>query len=276
MLFVRAVRVLLVVFAATTLAASSSQARSAGPVLLVGVGGNSECFGADSGMKDVLNRGAPIEGLAYALNVEPSEVVYRYFSWTGEANGGIGCLPGYWDWITGGSGHILDTLNSELGKFPTVVIVGWSNGGATAYELACAMAKTSRRAALLVTLDPASWTTRPCRADASERPLKPARHWIAVYTKSQGRAALDPSNVIALVGHAWNDERFIGTASSLIKLEPGTHGQASCMWRKCVLNDPVLTTWPGGRGRNRYRYERSLEKRAGKVCEPTARCSWQR
>ena len=127
--------------------------------LLVLVGGNSECR-RDGGiwlMRDRLTR-----DIKKALG-DQVQVERRYYSWTGDREDHTGCLPEHRDWLDG-SKHIRTDWPELLRAAPgrKIVIIGWSNGGATAYELACSLSKSApERVSLLVTLDPVSRLTEP-------------------------------------------------------------------------------------------------------------------
>ena len=225
-------------------------------IILVGVGGNAECR-SHGGIRGLMF-GKTGEGpnhlkasITTAANGTTTSIVSHYFSWTGDPKDHPGCLPGNLDWITGGADRILKQVPSLLTAPLTteIVIVGWSNGGATAYELACRIANhRPKQPGLLITLDPVAWTTRTC---VSERQggqmIRPAQTWINVYTKSDlGQKFSDVSNSIALLGNAWNDtfprERNL-RAHAQIKLEPASHGDVPKMWHNCATRTAEFYAW---------------------------------
>jgi hypothetical protein len=223
-------------------------------LILVLVGGNSESL-HHGGIRDIyggksLPRSATpvVADLAARLNVDPETVSVHYFSWTGDQEEHKGFLPGHWNWIRGGSGLIQDqlpALKANRADRERLAIVGWSNGGATAYELACDLSRTiPGSVGLLVTLDPVAWSTSQC-ADQSGNALKVAGEWINVYTHSTFSERFKLGNVVALVGRAWNDTFPPQRADDLLYLENANHGDVVRMWNEKVLGSVALTRWAG-------------------------------
>lgn len=242
----------------------TAQAATKTSAIVVAIGGNSECIGhfgmrslfhkseADRDKKLPPNTGILVRSVAGALKISPEEIDARYYSWTGDPADHEGCLPGNLDWIVGGSAIIqrqfsaLDSPKLDV----KVVIVGWSNGAATAYELACDLTRKHRgRVGLLVTLDPVSYTTRTCMTDDEQaQPLYPGVRWINVYTESSGWAKFfNPGNIIALLGHAWNEDfprSRAARARPLIHIKPANHGDVACMWARCVIPQAPFSAAP--------------------------------
>lgn len=221
-------------------------------LILILVGGNSESI-SHGGIKDLYKGAAAqkaestvIKDLAAVLKISPDDVSVHYFSWTGDAEDQKGILPGHWNWITGGSALIQDQLpqiRNDPSNRPKISIVGWSNGGATAYELSCDLTKRfSNNVSLLITLDPVAWTTTPCVA-VDGTPLRVASNWIDAYTHSSMLNRFQFGNIIALFGRAWNDN-FPPLKADDIQLVPDTnHGATLTMWKSKVITSPALKKW---------------------------------
>ena len=228
-------------------------------VLLVVVGGNSECH-RDKGLW-LLNqpggKGEVTKRIAEKLRVPIGEVETHYFSWTGDPEDHPGCIAGKADYISQAHRYIREALAKPL-QVPgrELVIVGWSNGGSTAYEMACQLSRASpERVSLLVTLDPVSrinrWNAATDPQNKCELPgtggkrVRPAKTWIGVYTRSTGWASWRPSNIIALAGGAWNNtypDLPANRARPLMLLQPADHGDVGRMWQ-CVLRSDAMRAW---------------------------------
>ena len=220
-------------------------------LILILVGGNSEAI-HDGGLWK-LYKGSLGTDKKYSLlknlegrtNLSGSEIATYYFSWTGDDESlRDNWLPSHGSWVTGGSAWIERSVGGVLNMHPTaqVAIFGWSNGGATAYELACTLS-AKRALGLLVTLDPVSWTTKPCTYYSEGRTLTPTP-WVNVYTSSGLLSRLNAGNIIALVGRAWDADKLPSKVSkeSLHKSEDTNHGATETMWRK-VLEDKTFDKW---------------------------------
>ena len=187
-----------------------------------------------------------VKNLATQLDIEPADVSFHYFSWTGDQEGHKGFLPGHASWITGGSERIqqwLPQLKEPLQPDQRIAIIGWSNGGATAYELSCDLSRLNPGSvSLLITLDPVSWTTTPCEATKGE-PQRVAKTWVNVYTRSTWVDRFKLSNIIALFGKAWDDNFPTVKADDLLLLEGSNHGDVLDMWSKKALKSEKFTQW---------------------------------
>ncbi len=220
-------------------------------LILILVGGNSEAI-HDGGLwklyKGSLHtdeRYTLLKNLEAKTKLARSDIATYYFSWTGDDESQRNSwFPSHSSWITGGSAWIEKSMRGVLSGNPSaqVAIFGWSNGGATAYELACTLS-AKRAPDLLVTLDPVSWTTRPCSYYSGGRASTPAP-WVNVYTSSGLLSRLNAGNIIALVGRAWDADKLPSEVpkSSLHKADDTNHGATEAMWLK-VLDDEAFARW---------------------------------
>lgn len=228
-------------------------------VLLIVVGGNSEAGDEKKGMRrlylghEKADESPIVQTLAKTDTEQRRSVAVRYFSWTGDNELHPGLLPGRPNWIFGGSTYIqrsVPELDDVPQKYRRLVIVGWSNGGATAYELACLLTSSRRNSvSLLITLDPVAWTTRTCR-DKGGASRRPASEWINVYTASGPGNRFRTSNVIAFLGRAW-DENFPASSRARAHadhlLPNSDHGDVDRMWNEVVEQDSVISRWRSDR-----------------------------
>ncbi|MEO7852925.1 MAG: hypothetical protein ABIR94_11830 [Rubrivivax sp.] len=224
-------------------------------ILLIVVGGNSEAGNETKGMRKLYFghdkvQESPIVETLTKTDGDRRSIAVRYFSWTGDNEGNRDWRPGHPNWIFGGSTYIRQAV-PELAAVPQsyrrLVIAGWSNGGATAYELACSLTNSSPDAvSMLITLDPVAWTTQTCK-DMTGTPRRPARKWINVYTASGPGNRWRTTNIIAFFGRAWDEHFPAGAdirANNADQLLPDTdHGDTDQMWAKVVVPDPDLAAW---------------------------------
>ncbi len=201
-------------------------------LLLLLVGGNSECR-ANKGLwpiKDDIT-----SDLSAALGLDEGVISTDYIAWTGDPADDPGCLPGNAQYL---NGHIAITRQlksyAALEHTTQLVVVGWSNGGATAAQLSEYLYDTTgiRQIDLLVTLDPVSILTS--RTDSAQ-----AKLWLNVYTESSGFNKLRLTNIIAFFGGAWND--FDGP--DLVTCMKGNHNEVLRMWRGIILPSMQFQDW---------------------------------
>lgn len=222
--------------------ASFNNPKPSAKMTLVLIGGNSECTG-DKGLwplrEEMLNDFAQVIGSKDKL----SDISTLYFSWTGDPGGHPGCLPGRPDYLEGGKERIIQALSGHnmIGpNAPPLAVVGWSNGGATAMQLAAAIAARKepsfKPVDLLVTLDPvARLTSRPERSGASQ--------WLNVYTRSKWFNRFLFTNIIAFVGGAWNEIDSSKTHEPAFQAcMIGNHGDTNEMWSIIAESKP-LADW---------------------------------
>lgn len=222
----------------------------AAKVILVLIGGNSESVHSGGIWKLYRGRAqaqsAPLlTSVRQTTGLGSSQIATYYFSWTGDDEDDRAyVLPGHWNWIFGGASRIEDSLAKVLSyqaASTQLAIVGWSNGGATAYELACRLAP-KRAPNLLVTLDPVAWTTKSCQEYSNNSVATPP-NWIDVYTESGLASRLSGGNIIAMIGRAWDDRNLPSMPSDLLKLNPANHGDTEEMWDQRVLESPTYRRW---------------------------------
>lgn len=190
------------------------------------IGGNSECS-ADKGLwairEDIASR------IAASLGIERKALSTIYFAWTGEEPGKGSCLPGF-DYLDGEDKIYNQIAQKGLLSSKKLIVVGYSNGGATAADLSRLIKKDTadhRKVDLLITLDPVSRLTGGYRPSDAET-------WLNVYTRSKNfwDRVFNSSNEIAGWGGAWN--QFDGPI--LQKCIQGNHHDSANMWDAAILS----------------------------------------
>lgn len=212
-------------------------------VLLILVGGNSESLGSGGIMKVYDGRNGFTSSYLATMfrkqvKLDPQKVLPVYFRWTGDDENHAGFLPGHWSWVTGGDERITESLRNLLQSRSAThqtVILGWSNGGATAYDLSCSL-NQQRPVDLLITLDPVSWTTQSC-------PGAVAKRWVNVFTASGPLDRFKFGNIIALLGRAWDNDHLPSRPDSMKRLTPANHSETQRMLTEIVVEDPVFKEW---------------------------------
>lgn len=201
-------------------------------VLLLLVGGNSECSGSN-GLWPIREQVAA--DFASHVGLPRDRVSTDYVAWTGDPGDHSGCLPGSLQYV---SGHL--AIASRIASYGApdsnrlLAVVGWSNGGATAAQLSDYL-NAQRGAAqvdLLVTLDPVSRLTKPPANSG-------AKTWLNVYTRSEGLDKLRSDNIIAAAGGAWDGL----PGPDLVECMRGNHGEAARMWGAVVVPSAQFKAW---------------------------------
>lgn len=173
--------------------------------------------------------------LANHLGLERDEISTDYVAWTGDPGDDPGCLPGNSNYL---SGHL--AISKRLASYgPSssnrlFVVIGWSNGGATATQLSKYLHNKDQpqKVDLLVTLDPVSQLTDRPRNSFAET-------WLNVYTASSCKDKLRSDNIIAVAGGAWDE--FKGP--TLVECMKGNHGEAERMWRAVIIRSSQFKEW---------------------------------
>ena len=186
-----------------------------------------------------------LKSIREITDLKKDEIAAYYFSWTGDnEDHRTSFLPGHWNWIWGGANYIAKSLKLVLDQSAgksSLLIVGWSNGGATAYELACTLGTRHQQDSLLVTLDPVSWTTKPCNHYSNDS-IKTPRNWITVFTESHLSERLKFGNIIALFGRAWDDDHLPSCPTAAYKLASHNHDDTIAMWES-VIEKKIFKKW---------------------------------
>lgn len=192
-------------------------------VQLIYVGGNSQhCDGA---ARQLLGHWRTVaDDIARALGVGVEEINRHYYSWTGDTfDQGAGCVPNPLQDIWEGQRRMLAHLDAlEALNDPTqhIIIVGYSNGGATAFDLADALCTRGQHVSLLVTLDPVS------RLGPRAEHLG-AQTWLNVFVEAH--------SLIIFTGRPW---RGNAPESSLNRLVLGArHRHVDRMWAEVAQSD---------------------------------------
>lgn len=195
---------------------------------LIYVGGNSQhCEG---NARQLLGNWRTVaDDIARQLGVGVEEINRHYYSWTGDTfDQGAGCVPNPFQGIWEGQLRMLAHLDAlEALNDPTqlIVIVGYSNGGATAFDLAEALCTRGQHVSLLVTLDPVS------RLGPRAEHLG-AETWLNVF--------IEAHSLIIFTGRPW---RGNAPESSLNRLVlDARHGDVDKMWAEVAQSDQ-FTAW---------------------------------
>lgn len=203
-----------------------AQSPSPSSATLVLIGGNSECT-ADKGIW--LLRPTITDDIAAGLGVDKSTMSLHYFGWTGDLPGTGGCLPETWDYVHGQDAILRALELDPLLYTKPLIVVGWSNGGATANQLAALISsdKKPRGVDLLVTLDPVSFFSK--RQEPSKSTV-----WQNVYIRSKSFWSKfnDFGNFYSGIGGAWDD---FGPASQ--PCIEANHGDVWLMWNEVIRQD---------------------------------------
>lgn len=189
--------------------------------VLIFVGGNSECRN-DRGL---VRYWESIAGdVQDALGLAEDEVSRAYFSWTGDHVDDPGCIPGLDAW--GADFRIVRQLEggSFLPRDVPLIIVGHSNGGATAFDLTATLCHEGRAPDLLVTLDPVSRLDR--RAE-----YMGARTWLHVFVERH--------TPIITIGGPWKGN---APESSLNRMIAVDHGNVPALWHT-VTSSSAFAEW---------------------------------
>lgn len=202
---------------------------------VVCVGGNSEASfaGGPQSLRQLSNGSNGGKLCDFLLSPLGSErrnvdVSCTYYSWTGTPRADTWWIPvPVTHWF--GANHIAGAekrVGALAGpkKDSALIIVGWSNGGDTAYNLAKKIAGVDA----LFTLDPVSRVTSAHWLPFMGTFPKPAnvRLWLHAYTKSVGfEKVTNLGNIIAAAGGPWNQQP---RADVNVKV-PGNHGDTVAM-----------------------------------------------
>ncbi|MEM8813125.1 MAG: hypothetical protein AAGF59_10945 [Pseudomonadota bacterium] len=181
---------------------------------------------------------------------KPVSFDVQYFSWTGAP------IADDW-WLAtppmhlNGPKRVRDALKDQpaFKKAEHVVVVGWSNGGDTAYKIAEGLG-ANQKIDILMTLDPVSRVTSYHWVPFIARQSKPdgVGLWLHAYTTSWGRSRSDaeepdqeqaqntgarpwhPSNIIAAVGGAWDSRPSADSNIAVV----GSHGDTKIMLERLI------------------------------------------
>lgn len=228
---------------------------------IIAIGGNSEASaaGGEQSMRQLSNgdEGGQLANLLLAPRQSGSKfrISCDYFSWTGAPRTDTWWIP-LPPMHLNGANRITRDQKDAAGDDTRLIVVGWSNGGDTAYNTAKKIAG-ERTVDALITLDPVSRVTSlhwvPFMG-SFDRP-EGVKHWFHAYTtswgsdykkaieeekkRSVGKTADDkenqaredktnwysPGNFIAAVGGAWNSQ-----PSATVNLAvAGNHGHTLAM-----------------------------------------------
>jgi hypothetical protein len=135
------------------------------------------------------------------------DVSCTYYSWTGAPREDTWWIPipvSHWF----GADRIAKAENRAVAspkKKSALIVIGWSNGGDTAYNLAKKISSVD----VLFTLDPVSRVTSAHWFPLMGTFPKPngVQLWLHAYTSSVGiKKITNAGNIIAAVGGPWNDQ----------------------------------------------------------------------
>jgi hypothetical protein len=207
------------------------------------VGGNSEAStaGGPQSLRQLSN--GPNGGRLCEMLLNPLgsdrgkiDVSCTYYAWTGTPREDTWWIPfpgRHWF----GADRIAKVEQrpdafSNPKKASALIIVGWSNGGDTAYNLAKKVAKVD----VLFTLDPVSRVTSAHWLPFNGTFPKPhgVGLWLHAFTRSSGiKGSLNPGNIIAAVGGPWNDQ----PNADVNAMVPGNHGDTILMLTRLTQSD---------------------------------------
>lgn len=239
------------------------QATANNPTLLIVIGGNSErSAGWDNSLlKHLTASDYPLlSSLTSAKSGSIGPITARYYSWTGDPISDTDKIPRPDYYFGRDARKILEDLEDpksskdpacpppkkvDLHSFKTVIVVGWSNGGDTAYKLARRISDERRPVDVLITLDPVSRITSLHWLPFSNHVQRPWDDggkqglWLHAYTGSTGMDRVQHfGNIVAAIGGAWNAQPNADLSLAI----RGNHGDTWAMW-KLLIDSDVFAEW---------------------------------